>query len=151
MPIECTTAIACTPEHLWPFLAEPELQKQWMKGLEDNRPTSDGPRGVGSTFQMHIKEGGRVAVYDGEVTAHDPPRHLGVRFWGGALRPGMAMRADYHLSAVDGQTRLDYVAAVECKRMGFFMRLLMPLFMLFGRMQLKAFLKTLKRLAEEPR
>jgi hypothetical protein len=122
-----------------------------MKGLQESETTSDGPRGVGSTFRMKIKEGSRVADYDGRVTAHDPPKHLAVVFWGGAFPEGMAINVDYQLTDLGGRTRLDYVAASECsKPLPWWMRLLLPLFQVFGKLQLKGFMKTLKRLAEAP-
>jgi carbon monoxide dehydrogenase subunit G len=142
--------VACAPAHLWKFIYEPERQKLWMKGMLENRPTSEGPTRVGSTFHMRIKEGTKSADYDGEVTAYDPPKHLGIRFWGGTFPKGMKMRADYRLTDLGGRTRLDYVAEVDSeKKPPFLMRLLMPLFLLFGKLQLRSFMKTLKRLAEE--
>ena len=84
METTSTTIIDCSPEHLWPWIEEPDKQKQWMKGLLENVDTSDGPTRVGSTFRMTIQEGRRVTEYDGEVTNYDPYRHLGVRFWGAA-------------------------------------------------------------------
>jgi hypothetical protein len=150
MRIATTTLFNCARERLWPFLVEPELQKQWMKGLLENVPTSEGPQRPGSTFRMKIQEGRKAADYRGEVLAHDPPAHLAIRFWGGCFPQGLVMRVDYRLSAQDGQTRLDYAAEPEAGRLGLFLRLMMPLFQLFGKMQLRGFLKTLKRLAEAP-
>jgi uncharacterized protein YndB with AHSA1/START domain len=150
MRIERTILFNCTAEHLWSFLDEPERQKLWMKGLLENVPTSEGVKGVGSTFRMKIKEGGKVGEYQGEVTAYDRPRHLAVRFWGGPFPKGAAMRADYRLSEQNGQTRMDYVASFECERLPFFLRLLMPLLKCFSAMQLRSFFKTLKKLVEEP-
>jgi carbon monoxide dehydrogenase subunit G len=150
MRIERVTEIACTPERLWPFLHEPEKQKLWMKGLLENTPTGEGSGGPGSTFRMKIKEGGRVAEYDGEVTAIDPPRHLAVRIWGGGFPTGMVMHVEYRLTGLDGRTRLDYAAWSDTGRCGLFLRLLMPLFQLFGRIQLAGFLRKLKKLAEAP-
>jgi carbon monoxide dehydrogenase subunit G len=150
MRVVCHKEINCTPEHLWSFLAEPDQQKRWMKGLLENARTGPGPDGVGSTFRLKIKEGRRVQEYDGETVAFDPPRHLAVRFWGGAFKEGMVMRVDYRLTPLDGRTRLDYVAELEAGcRLGLFLRLLLPLIKLFGKMQLRGFLKTLQRLAEE--
>jgi hypothetical protein len=150
MRIERVVKINCTPEHLWPFLDEPDKQKLWMKGLLENRRIDPGPPRAGSKFKMKIKEGGKVGDYDGEVTAYDRPRHLGVRFWGGGFPAGMVMLCDYRLSAENGGTQMEYVAQSEGWRPGLFLRLLMPLFMLFTKMQLRGFLKTLKRLAEAP-
>ena len=142
-----TTIIDCSPEHLWPWLEEPDKQKQWMQGLLENVATSDGPTQVGSTFRMTIREGRVVAEYDGEVTNYDLHRHLGVRFWGTALK-GVEMAADYKLQNLGGRTRLDYTAIANTSGAGFFTRLMLPLFKLFGMVQLRGFIKTLKHLAE---
>jgi uncharacterized protein YndB with AHSA1/START domain len=142
---------ACPPERLWRFIEEPELQKQWMKGLQDNQQTSAGPNGLGSTFRMKIKEGGKVADYDGKVTAYDPPRHLAVEMTGGQLPPGSLLRVDYRLTAQNGATHLDYVAGMDMTNpLPWWMRLMMPLGKIFMKMQLRGFMKTLKRFAEQP-
>lgn len=148
MQIEHTEEFRCTPERLWPYIEEPELQKKWMKGLIENRLTSEGPSRVGSRFRMKIKEGGRVVEFDGEVTAHDRPRHLAVRFWGGSFKPGMAMHADYRLSDLGGATRLDYAARLESERLGFFMKMMLPAFKLFASTQLRSFMKALRHEVE---
>jgi carbon monoxide dehydrogenase subunit G len=150
MRIQRSTEIDCPPQKLWPFIEEPEQQKRWMRGVLENTLTSPPPARQGSTFRMKIKEGMRVAEFDGEITAHDPPRRLEVRFWGGSFRPGMAMRADYRLADLGGRTRLDYETSLEMKRLGFFTRLFLPLFKVFGSLQVKSFMKALKRIAEEP-
>jgi hypothetical protein len=149
MRIIHTTWFNCPAARLWPFLDEPERQKLWLKGLLSNELTSEGPVRPGSTFRMCIQEGRKVGTYDGEITAHEPPRHLGLRFWGGALPAGLTMQVDYRLSEEGGRTRLDYEANME-GRCGFFLRLLLPLVKVFSKMQLRSFLKTLKRLAEAP-
>ena len=87
-----TGEFVCAPERLWRFLEEPELQKQWMKGLLENQQTSEGPPGVGSTFRMKIKEGSRIGDYDGKITAYDPPRQLAVDLSGGGFPAGCCMR-----------------------------------------------------------
>lgn len=150
MQIPYTCEIACTPERLWIFLYEPEQQKLWMRGLLENKATSDGPTKVGSTFHMCIKEGRKASDYDGEVTAYDPPRHLGICFWGGSFGPHMKMQVDYRLTDLGGRTRLDYLAGCNTEKLPRFVRLMMPLAKIFGRLQLRGFMKTLKRLAEAP-
>ena len=147
MKVEYTTEINCPPAKLWPWLEEPEKQKQWMKGLLENVPTSEGPTRVGSTFKMKIKEGGRVSEYDGEITGYEKNRHLAVKMWGPAMK-GMVVFVDYKLHDVSGRTRLDYVSTVDTSKASPFLKFLMPLFKLFGKMQLKGFMKTLKKLAE---
>ena len=149
MKIQETVYFHCTRETLFSYIEDPEKQKLWMKGLLSNESTSPGRKGAGSTFRMVIKEGRKTPSYDGEVTAHDWPSRIEVRIWGGGLPAGMFMRADYRLSEEGGRTRLDYTATAEGK-IGFFLRLMFPLFKIFGRMQLRGFLKTLKGLVEAP-
>jgi uncharacterized protein YndB with AHSA1/START domain len=150
MWIEHTEVFKCPAEHLWTFLEEPQKQKLWMKGLQENVPTSAGPQGVGSTFLMKIKEGRKVAEYQGEVTAYDRPRHLAVSLAGGPLPKGAKMLVDYRLSPVNGQTKLDYACQLQAERLGFFLRLLLPLAKLFSKMMLRRFMKKLKQHAEAP-
>lgn len=148
MLIEHRTEIHVPPEDLWPFLSEVEHQKVWMKGLVDMQ-TTQGDGGAGSRFKMIVKEGGRNAEYDGEVLAYHRPKHLSVRFWGGSLKPGWAMVADYKLAHRGYSTELDYSCRLEIDQVGFFTKLWLPLFKLFGRMWSKAFMKSLKTLAEK--
>ncbi len=142
--------IKCTPEHLWPFVEDPDLQMLWMKGLLANELTSEPPAREGSTFQLKIREGGRIQRYEGRVTALDRPRHLGIRFLGGSLRPGMVMRVDYRLQPVNAHTRLEYVAVLESGELDWSQKLLLPLVRLSSRVQLRGFLRKLKALAESP-
>jgi len=146
-----TNDVGCQPDHLWKFLEEPELQKQWMKGVLENQPTSDGPPGVGSTFRMKIQEGGKVADYDGTITAYDKPRRLAVDLSGGNFPCGTVVRVDYQLSEANGGTRLDYVAEmVAGQGLPWWMRLMLPIGKVFMKMQLRGFMKKLKSLAEAP-
>lgn len=148
MRIERTLEIACMPEQLWPWIEEPEKQKQWMEGLLSNEATSDGPTRPGSTFRLRLKEGGKIADYDGRITAYDPPHHMAVALSGGSMK-SIEMHADYRLEALgDGRTRLHYTSTADTERAGVLMRALMPLFGFFAKAQLNRFLRTLQRLAE---
>jgi uncharacterized protein YndB with AHSA1/START domain len=149
MHIEQTAWFNCSPERLWPFLTEPDKQKLWMKGLQENVATND-VKGVGNTFRMKIKEGWKNTDYEGVVTAYEEPTHLAVRLWGGGLPREARMNVDYRLSVVNGQTKMAYVAQMEGAQFGLFLRLLMPLIKLFGRLRLRKFLETLKKHAEAP-
>lgn len=152
MQIEFTREFACTPERLFSFLEEPEKQKQWMKGLLETQAVGDeNPAVVGSKFRMKIKEGGKVADYDGVITAYDKPKQLAIDMTGPTFPGGAVMHVDYLLTDLGGRTRLDYRAEMKCtKPLPLWMRLLMPLFEVFGKFQLKSFMKTLQRLAEQP-
>jgi hypothetical protein len=145
---EYSTKIGCPPDDLWLFLDEPELQKQWMKGLVANEISDPGGDRTGATFQMRIREGARLADYEGEILVHDRPTHLAVRFWGGSLKPCMVVRVDYRLTPVGDATRLDIVSELVAGEPGPLMRLILPLVKLFNLLQLRGFMKSLKRLAE---
>jgi uncharacterized protein YndB with AHSA1/START domain len=145
-----TNEIACSPDHLWKFLEEPDLQKQWMKGLLDNQRTTDGPPGIGSTFRMKIQEGGKPADYDGTITAYDKPKHMAVDLTGGNFPCGMIVRVDYQLSEQNGGTRLEYVAEMAGSKPPWWIRLMLPLGKVFMKLQLRGFMKKLKSLAEAP-
>ena len=147
MRVEHSIEIACSPEHLWLYLEEPEKQKLWMKGVLSNESAEAGPTRVGSRSVMKIKEGGKIASYDIEVLRYAPPEHLGIKIWGGSFSDMVAF-VDYTLHDLCGRTRLDYLFTVEPQ--GFFMKLMIPLFKRFSVMQIKSFFKTLKSLAEAP-
>jgi len=145
MRTEYGIEVNCPPERLWPFLEDPEKQKLWMKGLLENVATSTQQTGVGATFKMKIKEGGKIAEYFGEVLKYERNKLLGIKLWGGALKD-MEVFVDYRLIDLNGRTRLDYLATMEIK--GLMMKIFSPLFKAFSMMQLKSFFKILKRLAE---
>lgn len=147
MQIKETAYFKCSRETLFRHLEDPEKQKQWMKGLQSNEPTSLGPQRVGSTFRMVIREGAKDATYDGEVTAFDRPERLEVRFWGGTFPKDTAVRADYRLTEQPGRTRLDYTCTMEGK-VGVFLRVLFYLIQIFARYQLRGFFKNLRALVE---
>lgn len=151
MRIVTTREFRCPIDRLWSYIVEPDRQRQWMKGLISNEPTSPGGRGAGSTFRMVIQEGGKHAGYDGEVRVFDRPYRLEVVLRGGNLPTGSALRVDYRLAETGRGTRLDYAAALEGGRpLNLFLRLLMPLLSLFGKLQLRRFLDTLQQLVEAP-
>lgn len=138
----------CSPDKLWPYLEDPDKIVQWMKGVVEDRPTSPGPTGVGSTFLMRIKEGRKVNDYHGRITAYEKQKHMAIVMWGGCLPQGAEIAVDYKLHDVGGRTRVDYVCGFEPK--GFFMRLMSPLFLVMGKMQVKSFFKKLAELVEAP-
>jgi uncharacterized protein YndB with AHSA1/START domain len=148
--IRYTTEFAAPPAAVWPYLEEPDKIKQWMSGVLEDRPTSEGPLGVGSTFEMKIKEGARIGTYQGEITAYEPPRHMALSMSGGYGKKPMTMHVDYRLADLGGgRTRLDYRCEAEMPK-GFLFKLMGPLFLLFGRSVVKKFMRNLRPLVEAP-
>lgn len=98
---------------------------------------------------MKLEEGGKVAEYDGEVTAHDRPRRIEVLLRGGNLPAGSRMRVDYRLGGANGTTRLDYCCNLEAAKVGLLVRLMTGLLEVFGRMQLNSLMAALRREVEK--
>lgn len=148
MRIEYRMDIRCRAELLWRFLDEADKQKQWLTTLIDIEPTSAVPRTAGSTFDMRVREGRRIAHYEGRINAYDPPRHLGVSFWGGFFPPATMMRVDYRIADLGAQSRLEYYAEIDLSSVRGPIKLAIPLARVFAFFQLRYFMRTLKRLAE---
>jgi uncharacterized protein YndB with AHSA1/START domain len=88
---------------------DPEKVKLWMRGLEEtvyaSKPSRADP--VGTRFTQRIRQGKRIAEYEGVVTAYDKPRHLAVRIG----NEKFAFDVDYRLTDLGGRTQLDYAAS----------------------------------------
>ena len=139
--------IAAPPERVWALIDDQENLKRWMDGLEDTTYPDglDRTRPVGTRFVQRIREGGRVAEYQGVVTAYERLKHLGIEIGNRAF----TMAVDYRLTPVaEGGTQLDYSAAM--KRSGAFVRVMMVLFGWLTRKILRKQMAKLKALAEEP-
>jgi uncharacterized protein YndB with AHSA1/START domain len=93
---------------VFPLVEDPERIKLWMKGLEETVYVTARNREnpVGTRFKQRIREGRRVAEYEGEVTAYEKPTHLAVRIG----NEKFAFDVDYRLTDLGGRTRLDYTA-----------------------------------------
>lgn len=148
MHIDYRAEFHCRPHHLWPFLDEAEKQKLWLTTLVDLVPTSAIARAAGSTFDMRVREGRRIAQYEGRINAYEPNRHLGVSFWGGALGPGVVMCVDYRLADLGSRTRLEYSADIDTAQLPGPLKLAIPLARVFTFFQLRYFMRNLRRLAE---
>jgi hypothetical protein len=148
MRIEYRIEIGCTPRQLWPFLDEADHQKQWLPMLVDVVPTSQQPRAVGSTFDMHMREGRRVSKYEGRINSYTPPRHLGVSFWGGNFQSGLVMSVDYRIAELATGCRLEYYAELDLESLRGPIKLAIPIARIFSFFQLRYLMRNLKRAAE---
>lgn len=130
MQITLSTEINASLERAFDVVNDNDKIVEWAEGVEEIIPgdpwNPDNP--VGSRFKQRIREGGRVATYDGEVVAYDKPRHIAVRLSSSQF----TMRVDYRFSAIDAQrTRLDY--AVDMTMHTFVARIMGRLFAGFTR------------------
>jgi carbon monoxide dehydrogenase subunit G len=108
MTITYTQHIAAPIERVFAWVDDEEKLRAWMDGLEETiDPEGRGrERRVGTRFRQRIREGGRLVEYEGEVTAYEKPRHIGVRI-GNAM---FACEVDYRFAPEGQGTRLDYRA-----------------------------------------
>jgi uncharacterized protein YndB with AHSA1/START domain len=145
MAIRLREEYRCSPELLWRHLEEPELQKQWMKGLQANRATSPGPTRVGSTFEMDIKEGRKTSTYQGLITIWEPMRRMALTLQGGCFGTAR-MNVSYELEPLGPTTVLHYECGLE--KPSRMMRFFMLAFGWMAKLQAKSFFKALRKMVE---
>jgi len=83
--VEGSVFINRQPQQVFDFISDPANYPKWQSGTESAEWTSDGPRGVGSTWKVVTKFLGRRIEANIEVTAWDPPHHLAFKATGGPI------------------------------------------------------------------
>ncbi|MEW6129369.1 MAG: SRPBCC family protein [Acidobacteriota bacterium] len=118
--------------------------KLWMDGLEETiYPESlNRQNPVGTKFKQRIREGRRIAEYDGEVLVYENPTHLAIIIG----NQQFTMQVDYRFSAKGEWTWLDYSATMVGGN--FFMKLFAKLFAPLTRRILDRQMRKLKEVAE---
>ncbi len=136
--------------NLFTYLDDSEKIRQWMIGVVEDRPTSEGPTRVGSTFECDIKEGRKVVTYQGEVMKFEQDKHMNVKLIGGCGKKPMTMYADYVLTELGpNRTRMDYTCTCQLPP-GILYTLMSPLFKFMGKSMIKKFFRKLHELVETP-
>lgn len=145
MAITFQVDIEAPLEQVWALLDDETRLPLWMPEVMETVYPEDRDRStpVGTTFRQKLKEGGRIKEYEGEVTAYEAPRMLGIRIGDGRF----FVDVTYALSPIGTGTRLDYRAEVVVETllariMGFLFR---PLTMRI----LRRHMVNLKRVAED--
>jgi uncharacterized protein YndB with AHSA1/START domain len=88
------------PAEVFRFLSEPEHLVDWRSGVQSARRTTDGPMGVGATFEQIVLHDGRTEVQPSEVLAYEPTYQFA---WLTQL-DGAVLVTRVTLEAVDGRT-----------------------------------------------
>jgi uncharacterized protein YndB with AHSA1/START domain len=140
----CTIEIEAPITKVFDFINDANKHKLWLDGLEETirEPGYDPKNPLGSRFQQKIREGKKVEVYDGEVTAYDRPRHLGARVHNKAL----SVQVDYRLTRVKKHTQLEFISEVTFHNLAF--KMLAGLSGSIMRGILEKQMKTVKQLIE---
>jgi hypothetical protein len=99
------------------FINDETKHKLWLDGLEETirEPGYDRKNPLGSKFKQRIREGKKIEVYDGEVTAYERPKHLGARVHNKAF----SVQVDYYLKHVKKVTHLEFVSEVTFHNLAF--------------------------------
>src|SRR5271165_6438550 len=106
----CTVEIEAPIAKVFDFINDEDKHKLWLEGLVETirEPGYDRKNPLGSKFTQKIREGNKVEVYDGVVTAFERPKHLGAR----VRNKSLTVQADYRLRSVKKITHLEFVTEV---------------------------------------
>ena len=139
--IERGVVIERSPEEVFAFVADLRNDPRWNSAIDEVRQTSEGPPGVGTTFQTAAHFLGRRFETPEEVTEYEPDRKLGTEVTSGPLR----FTGSRVVEGVAGGTRLTLTA--EGRSDGFF-GIAEPLFARLAARRLETELAKLKNLLE---
>ena len=128
-------------EQVSAFVSDLENDPQWTPGAVMRR-TSQGPLGIGTTFQQHDRFLGRRMDLSLEVTDYEPPRKIGLKTISGQLSfGGTRMFEPLGVAA----TRVTFVGEGHASGV---LKLAEPLLAAAGERRLRTQLGNLKRLLE---
>ena len=129
---------------VWEFLTDLANTPKWDVGVTETRVTSDGPPGLGTTFENVGMFLGRYSVRPYKVTEYDLNRRITVEM---TTPPGFIRRASvsYGFEPAGRGTKLTAVGQVELR--GFF-KILQPMMLRRGTRDFEGDLANLKRLLE---
>ena len=138
-----TVEINSPAEVVFGYLTDPVKLKQWLGGLKETKPLTDGEIGVGTRFHdVYDEGGGRTMEMTNEIVAYEPRRRIKIKGTNAVLD----LTADYRLQESGGRTRLEFVSTYEFKKLLF--KLMAPLVNRAGQKKLQDDFARLKRLAE---
>ncbi|MBV8735246.1 MAG: SRPBCC family protein [Solirubrobacterales bacterium] len=102
--------IKCPREDVFVFLANPENDPQWRRGVLDLKRVSGS--GIGARYAQGVKgPGGRRIPADIEITELTPGEAIAFQTVAGPVRP----RGRYVLAAADGGTRVRFELEADVK------------------------------------
>ena len=136
--------INAPPSAVFPWIHDRERLRQWLPSIESDEVIEEKPGHVGTRFKQVYKEGKRRIEMEGEITAWEQDRRLGVFLW----CPYFEMKLDYTLEPTGDATRLTQRGDMRFKG---FMRLfgcMAPLMRKKAQRQIEAELTKLKGLCE---
>ena len=77
MKIRYSNEISCSPEEVFPWIAEPEKAMRWQKNVKGGEIIIDKPEIIGTTFKEIIEEDGNALEMQGAITEYQPDHLIG--------------------------------------------------------------------------
>ena len=100
--IEAEALINAPPDRVFAYAIDPANETEWIGGLQEATPLTDGPVRVGTQVARVAKFMGRRVEYVNEVTELEPGHVLAMR----SVKAPFPMSITYRFEAVDGRTRM---------------------------------------------
>ena len=99
------------PERVWELIDNSRKLASWMPNIVSTRfpGTRERNKQVGTRFVQEMREGDKVSTYEGEVTAYEKGRLLGMLL----LPEALAIHVVYHVEGDEDWTLLDYGCDVK--------------------------------------
>ena len=137
-----SVTIARSVDDVFLVLTTPEDTPKWSASAVDERLTSPGPVGVGSTRHATVRTfGGRTTTNETIVTAFEPNRRVAMR----TVTARVPFEAAWSFTPVAGGTRVDWAWSFELRGVA---RLFGPPFAAYFRRSLRRDLARLKAMME---
>jgi len=104
MAIDITAEVTVNapPARVFAYAIDPANEREWIGGLVESKPLSEGPIAAGSQVARVAKFAGRRIEYVNEVTQIEPDAMLAMR----SIKAPFPMQITYRFEAVDGGTRM---------------------------------------------
>jgi uncharacterized membrane protein len=128
-------------EDVFTFVTDVNNAAKWQSGIIEAKATSNGPIGVGTTYQYVVQVLGRKIETEGEVTAYEPPKRYA---WKSTKGPFPLSGGTTFEATPEGVRVVD---TVEAEPGGFF-KLAEPLMIKQQQSQMEKDLAKLKQLLE---
>ena len=138
---EASTMINRPVEEVFQFAIDTDKLIQWQGNLLETKQTSDGPMGVGSTFDEIRQAPGRKVATTWEVTQYEPNS----RVWWKTIAGPIPMEGGTTFESTDDGTRVTF--NLEARPSGFY-GLLQPILGRVVRKQVKSDMESLKAVVE---
>jgi len=131
------------PQEVFAWLDDSDRAKQWISGLVEIQPITEGGNRVGAKARHTYNENGRTFDMEEETLIYEPNRHVKI----GGKSDMFDMTAEYRLTPSGAGTLLQFESTFRFRN--FILRLLSPLLMRGAQKRAEQELQRLKTLVEK--